>query len=46
MTFVIRDSEERPTNRYSVSAQEGRVLITLDRDLNQMLPRIHLSKDG
>ncbi len=45
MTFVIRHSEERPTNRYSVSAQEGRMLITLDRDLSQVLPRIHLSKD-
>jgi Domain of unknown function (DUF5615) len=45
-TFVIRHSEARPTNRYSVSAQEGRVLIALDRDLSQVLPRIHLSKDG
>src|SRR5947209_5774223 len=31
------------TNRYSVSAQEGWVLITLDRDLSQVLPRIPLA---
>ena len=30
---------------FSVSAQEGRVLITLNRDLGQVLPRIHLSED-